>query len=152
LYLGEFYPPHLIALLGALGTATAHFCEYHAVVHFLKQGKLKRLKKIEKLASIPQKLKNHLFWALLVGGATGMVPSDLLRLLAMLTRYNPYISWVAIFVGRYFRYFCFAYLGMHFQLPLSYILAIFVLLLLWGFYRWQKRWNIRKSCGISRKD
>ena len=130
IYMGENYSPNLVAFLGALGASISNFGEYHLVLYFFRRGKLKRLKEHRHLVNLEKKVKDKIFLSLLICSSTGIIPSDAVRLLAMVTHYNPWLASLAIFIGRFPRYFFWAFLGMKYQFPLRYILAFYFLLLL----------------------
>ena len=139
IYLGQFYSPYLIAFLGALGAACSHFCEYHVIRFFLEKGKLKWLNENPKLEKIKAKVKDHLFWGLLISAATGIVPSDLVRLFSTLTKFNPFLASLAIFIGRFPRYFMWAYLGQQFKISFQTLALLFVILLLLALFHMVRR-------------
>lgn len=138
--LGQRYDPLLIAGLGAFGNGLSALLEYGILSALFRRGKLGWLQKSPRLTWIRKKLRRHLVWGLLVANATGLFPSDAVRILAIVERLHPALLFFSVTIGRLPRYYVLARLGEFLSIPPGWVFLLVALLLLWAGYRaWQEK-------------
>ena len=129
--IGKIFHPLFVALVASIGSCIAAFLEYHFITWLFSKTELQR--KIEESKSY-QKIKNFFnktAFSCITFTAFLPIPFDPVRFAAILTRYFLPRYLLAIFIGKYPRYYLLAYIGESFQVSNQILLImLFVLVLI----------------------
>jgi len=128
--MGKIFDPAIIALVGAFGNSVAAFFEYNFITWLFSktelQQKIETNKYFQRFSNF---FKRAAFSCILFTGFAP-VPFDPFRFAAILTRYFLPKYLLAMFIGKYLRYYLLAWLGDSFQISNQYLFIMLIILLL----------------------
>ena len=129
LYFGKFYSPitvGLVTIASTLMTETLNYSTFKYVANLKAFGKVHRSKFMTKLISFFNKAP---FTALLIAGFTP-VPFYPFRFMVVMARYPIWKYLLATFLSRTPRFFILAYVGHSINIPDTWLVLLFVALIL----------------------
>lgn len=129
LYFGKFYSPitvGLVTIASTLMTETLNYSTFKYVADLKAFGKVHRSKFMTKLISFFNKAP---FTALLIAGFTP-VPFYPFRFMVVMARYPIWKYLLATFLSRTPRFFILAYVGHSINIPDTWLVLLFVALIL----------------------
>lgn len=126
--MGKIFNPWLIAFLGALGNSIAAFFEYHFITWLFSRTELQQKIEANKYFQRLVNLFNRAAFACILFTGFSPVPLDPFRFTAILTRYFLPKYLLALFIGKFFRYYLLALLGDSFQIHNRYLIIMLIAL------------------------
>jgi membrane protein YqaA with SNARE-associated domain len=127
--LGAVFHPGIVALVGALGNCLAAFVEYYVLAWLFSRAALQRQVKANRtFQRFAHYFQRSAFFSLVFTGFTP-IPFEPFRLAAILIRYNMSKYLLAVFIGRFPRYYLVALIGYRFPIPTHYLIAMLIVLL-----------------------
>jgi len=131
--MGKIFDSWIIALLGASGNCVAAFFEYYFITWLFSKTELQQ--KIETNKYFQQFINffNRAAFSCIVFTGFAPVPFDPFRFAAILARYFLPKYLLAMFIGKYARYYLLALLGESFQIPNSYLIILLIILIFVSF-------------------
>lgn len=143
-YFGKTYDPINIAAIVMGGTWIAGLLDYYVFVPILSHrftGFITNTKDYQKSAEWFMKQP---FWALVVAGFTP-IPFFVFKFIAFSVQYSIFKYMLALLIGRFPRYYLLALIGAVYQIPSSFILTIFIGMVLLYILRWWKDYRINRQ-------
>jgi len=128
--IGKIFNPWLIAFLGAFGNIIAAFFEYYFIGWLFSQTELQQKVEANKFFQRFADLFNRAGFSCLLFTGFAPIPLDPFHFTAILTRYSIPKYLLAIFIGRYPRYYLLALVGDSFQIDNRYLIIMLVALVL----------------------
>jgi len=126
--MGKIFDPWIIALLGALGNCIAGFFEYYILTWIFSKTELRQKIEASKLFKRFIAIFNRAAFLSILLTSFSPVPLDPFYLAAILIRYSLPKYLLAIFIGKYLRYYTLAQLGDSFQIPDQYLVIMLIAL------------------------
>ena len=126
--MGKIFNPYLIALLGAFGNSIAAFLEYHFISWLFSRNELQQKIEANKFFQRLTIFFNRAAFPCIVFTGFSPLPVDPFRFTAILTRYFMPKYLLAMFIGKYLRYYLLALLGDSFQIHNRYLVIMLLLL------------------------
>ena len=128
--LGKVFDPGIVALTGAVGNVIAAFVEYHLLLWIFSKTELQQRVEANRIFQrFSYYFHRAAFVCLIFTGFTP-IPFEPFRFAAILTRYNLRLYLLAVLLGRFLRYYLIAFIGDQFQIPMRYLIILFIILLL----------------------
>ena len=128
--MGKIFNPWLIAFLGALGNSFAAFFEYYLMTWLFSRSELQQKIEANKYFQRLVNIFNRAAFPCIVFTGFSPLPLDPFRFTAILTRYSIPKYLLAMFVGKYLRYYLLALLGDSFQIHNRYLFIMLLSLVL----------------------
>jgi membrane protein YqaA with SNARE-associated domain len=128
--MGKIFNPLLIAFLGAFGNIIAAFFEYYFITWLFSRNELQQKVEANKYFQRLANLFNRAGFSCILFTGFSPVPFDPFHFTAILTRYSILKYLLAIFIGRYPRYYLLALLGDSFQIHNQYLIFMLIALVL----------------------
>jgi len=123
--MGKTFHPTWVALLGATGNCIAAFGEYFFLTWLFSKGEIQaRIEKNRIFRRLRHFFNRAAFICLVITGFTP-IPFEPFRLAAIVSRYSLVLYLLAVFAGRFPRYYLIAQIGFIYQIP-AYLLIILV--------------------------
>ncbi len=132
IFLGRFYPPHLVAIVAAVGTLIACFLDYQAVNFAFQARKFRKIRESDVYQGAVHYFLKAPFACILTAAFAPPIPFYIFRVLSPTSGYPLRRYMLAVFLGRLPRYYLFALMGSALNPP-GLILVGGGLLLLWAF-------------------
>lgn len=129
IYMGQHYPPLVVALIGALGSCIAGLIDYFIFSQLLRYKKVARIKETKTFQTFKKFFKKVAFLSMITAAFTP-IPFDPFRFMAITTTYSKSKYVAAIFLGRGSRYYLLAAFGALVPIPTWILIGAFVVLLL----------------------
>jgi membrane protein YqaA with SNARE-associated domain len=126
--MGKIFDPWVIALLGAIGNCIAGFFEYYFLTWLFSKTELRQKIETSKLFQRFTYIFNRAAFLSILLTSFSPVPLDPFYLAAILIRYSLSKYLLAIFIGKYLRYYSLALLGDSFQIPDQYLIIMLITL------------------------
>ncbi|RKY67690.1 MAG: hypothetical protein DRQ02_06605 [Candidatus Latescibacterota bacterium] len=139
-YMGEYHPAFLVALVGGIGSCLAGLIDYSIVSLLLRLKKLSRLQQSKVYKKYGNVFRKFAFWGMIITAFTP-IPFDPIKLMAITARYDKVKYTSAIFLGRAPRYFILAKLGSMWHIPPLVLLLIIIVLFIPAL--WKSRGEIK---------
>lgn len=126
--MGSTFHPGWVALLGATGNVIAAFSEYFLITWLFSKGEIRaRVENNKIFRRLEHFFNKAAFICLVITGFTP-IPFEPFRLAAIISRYSLVLYLLAVFIGRFPRYYLIAKIGHVFQIP-AYLLVILVVVM-----------------------
>jgi membrane protein YqaA with SNARE-associated domain len=123
--MGKTFHPALVALLGATGNCMAAFGEYYFITWLFSKGEIQaRIENNRIFRRLKHFFNRAAFICLVITGFTP-IPFEPFRLAAIVSRYSLVLYLLAVFIGRFPRYYLIAKIGHIYEIPV-YLLVILV--------------------------
>ena len=127
--LGKVFHPGIVALAGAIGNCIAAFVEYQLLLWLFSKTELQyRVETNRVFQRFSYYFRRAAFMCLIFTGFTP-IPFEPFRFAAILARYNLSLYLLAVFLGRFPRYYLIALIGDQFQIPTHYLITLLIVLL-----------------------
>ena len=127
--LGKVFHPGIIALAGAIGNCIAAFVEYQLLLWLFSKTEIQqRVETNRVFQRFSYYFRRMAFVCLIFTGFTP-IPFEPFRFAAILARYNLSLYLLAVFLGRFPRYYLIALIGDQFQIPTRYLTFLLIALL-----------------------
>jgi membrane protein YqaA with SNARE-associated domain len=127
LFFARFYPPHMIALAGCVGTGIGAAIDYPVVKRAFLHPKIQRARDTRLYALSVRWLMRYPFATIVLFAVTPL-PVYVVRVLAPACGYPLWRYITATMVGRYPRYWLVAWIGHVFQIPGWVLFALFIVM------------------------
>ncbi len=127
--LGKVFHPFTVAFIAALGSCTAALVEYPLITWFFSKNALQQRLETNRFYRIFDSYFKRAAFIWLFVAALTPIPLEPFRFSAILTRYNIPKYLLALFLGRFGCYYFMAWIGDAFVIPIGYIVALLVVLL-----------------------
>ena len=127
--LGKVFDPSIVALAGAVGNMIAAFVEYHVLLWIFSKTKLKQQVEGNRVFQRFSHYFRRMAFVCLVFTGFTPIPFEPFRFAAILARYNLSLYLLAVFLGRFPRYYLIALIGEQFQIPTRYLIILLIILL-----------------------
>ncbi len=128
--MGKIFNPWLIAFLGALGNSIAAFFEYYFITWLFSRSELQQKIEANKYFQRLAHIFNRAAFPCIVFTGFSPLPLDPFRFTAILTRYFIPKYLLAMFIGKYLRYYLLALLGDSCQIHNRYLFIMLLSLVL----------------------
>ena len=127
--LGTVFHPGIVALTGAIGNCIAAFVEYQLLLWLFSKTEIQqRVETNSVFQRFSYYFRRAAFVCLIFTGFTP-IPFEPFRFAAILARYNLWLYLLAVFLGRFPRYYLIALIGDQFQIPTRYLIFLLIALL-----------------------
>ena len=127
--LGKVFHPGIVALAGAIGNCIAAFVEYQLLLWLFSKTELQqRVETNRVFQRFSYYFRRAAFVCLIFTGFTP-IPFEPFRFAAILARYNLPLYLLAVFLGRFPRYYLIALIGEQYQIPTRYLIILLIALL-----------------------
>ena len=128
--LGEVFHPGIVALVGAIGNCLAALAEYYSITWFFSRTAIQeRIEANRTFQRFAHYFRRSAFVCLVFTGLTP-IPFEAFRLAGILIRYNVPKYLLAVFLGRFPRYYSIALIGHLFLIPNRYLVVMFIVLIM----------------------
>lgn len=128
--MGKIFDPWIIAFLGAIGNCIAAFFEYYFLTWLFSKTELRQKIEASKLFQRFIAIFNRAALLSILVTSFSPVPLDPFYLAAILIRYSLVKYLVAIFIGKYLRYYLLAQLGDSLKIPDQYLIIMLLALVI----------------------
>ncbi len=127
--LGKVFDPSIVALAGAIGNCIAAFVEYQLLLWLFSKTELQqRVETNRVFQRFSYYFRRAAFVCLIFTGFTP-IPFEPFRFAAILARYNLPLYLLAVFLGRFPRYYLIALIGDQYLIPTRYLIILLIALL-----------------------
>ena len=126
--MGKIFDSWIIALLGASGNCVAAFFEYYFITWLFTRTELQQKIETNKYFQRLAYIFNRAAFACILFTSFSPIPFDPFHFAAILTRYFLPKFLLAIFIGKYLRYYLLALLGDSYQIPNQYLIIMLIAL------------------------
>ena len=127
-YYGRLYDPSLIAAIVMIGTIIAGILDYYVFAPIMEHRVTKFIRNTAEYKKAQKWFNYQPFLAIVIGGFSPL-PFFIFKLLAFAAKYSVIKYLIALFVGRFPRYYLLAYAGSFFEIPPEIILIIFIVMI-----------------------
>jgi membrane protein YqaA with SNARE-associated domain len=129
LYYGNYYSPMTVSLVSVISTVIAEGVNY-SVLQYVSSTKIfERIQKKRNVKSIVKLFNKAPFIAIVVAGFTPL-PLFPIRLLVVISRYPVLKYMFGVMISRAPRFFIIAHIGHVFKIPVTYLIALFFILII----------------------
>ncbi|MCH8290434.1 VTT domain-containing protein [Candidatus Poribacteria bacterium] len=125
---GKVFHPGIVAFVGGVGNCLAAYAEYYFIIWLFSKTELQQQVEANRIFQrFTQYFQQATFPCLVFTGFTA-IPFEPFRLAAILIRYNVPKYLLAVFVGRFPRYYFIASIGHLFPIPNRYLIVMLIVL------------------------
>ena len=128
--LGKVFDPGIVALIGAIGNCIAAFAEYRSLLWLFSKTELQQRVEANRIFQRFSYYFQRMAFVCLVFTGFTPIPFEPFRFAAILARYNLSLYLLAVFLGRFPRYYLIALIGEQFQIPTRYLIILLIILLI----------------------
>jgi membrane protein YqaA with SNARE-associated domain len=128
LYFGRFYSPFTVAIVSGVGTVLAEAINYSFFNYFADIEFFKKIIRRKSVTEIIRLFKKYPFIAIWIAGFTP-VPFYPFRFLVVISHYHRLKYLTAVLLSRTPRFFILAQIGYTFEIPGSFLLGLFLVLI-----------------------
>ena len=128
--IGKVFHPGIVAFVGAVANCLAALAEYYVITWLFSKTALRQRVETNRIFQrFAHYFQRAAFACLIFTGITP-IPFEPFRLAAILVRYNVPKYLLAVFVGRFIRYYLIALIGHLYRIPNGYLIAMVIALLM----------------------
>jgi uncharacterized membrane protein YdjX (TVP38/TMEM64 family) len=128
--MGKIFHPLFVALVGSIGSCIAAFLEYHFITWLFSKTELHHKIEANKYFQKIKNFFNKAAFSCITFTAFLPIPFDPVRFAAILTHYMLPRYLLAIFIGKYPRYYLLAFLGESFQISNRILILMLIVMVL----------------------
>ena len=127
--LGKVFHPGIVAFAGSVANCLAALGEYYFITWFFSKTTLQQRVETNRIFQRFSHYFQRAAFACLIFTGVTPIPFEPFRLAAILIQYNVPKYLLAVFVGRFIRYYLVALIGYFYSIPNQYLIVMVILLI-----------------------
>ena len=128
--LGKVFQPGIVACVGAVANCLAALAEYYLITWLFSKTTLQQRVETNRIFQRFSHYFQRAAFACLIFTGVTPIPFEPFRLAAILIRYNVPKYLLAVFIGRFIRYYLVALIGHFYSIPNRYLIAMVIALIM----------------------